>query len=89
MPGHAIVASSHVPFGVGLRSCQGQRLARLETFYVVARIVQEFDLVPRDDKPFGKSVQFTLTPDVACRFVKRQGHKQVLPLCDDKTFFAV
>ncbi len=73
LSGHSIAANAHVPFGVGLRSCQGQRLARLETCYVIVRLLQHFNLETRSDgRQFAKSVQFTLTPHVACRFVARR-----------------
>jgi cholestanetriol 26-monooxygenase len=59
------------PFGVGLRACQGQKLAKLEAYYVLARIVQRFHISRTPGGKSSKSVEFTLTPHTAVDFVER------------------
>ena len=65
-----ISTSAHVPFGVGLRSCQGRKLAQLEIHYIMCRILQRFQIVS-SGLPFRKSILFTLTPDTNVKFVAR------------------
>jgi cytochrome P450 len=46
-------AWEYVPFGGGMRTCLGQQKATLETSYVVARMMQEFQKIEsRDDRPW-------------------------------------
>jgi cytochrome P450 len=46
-------AWEYVPFGGGIHTCLGQQKATLETFYVVARMMQEFQKIEsRDNRPW-------------------------------------
>ena len=61
----------HVPFGIGLRSCQGKQLARTEICYILSRILQRFE-IQRTGEAFRKSINFTLTPHTTVQFIQRE-----------------
>lgn len=53
-------AWEYAPFTGGPRMCSGQQKAMLETSYVVARMLQEFQRVEsRDDRPWVGQVRLT------------------------------
>ena len=61
----------HVPFGIGLRSCQGKQLARTEICYILSRILQRFE-IQTTGETFRKTINFTLTPHTTVRFIQRE-----------------
>ncbi|KAH6618930.1 putative P450 monooxygenase [Boeremia exigua] len=56
-----------VPFSGGPRVCIGQNFALTETMYVVARIVQGFELLRRDDEEWREKINITCTGLGGCK----------------------
>ena len=42
---------SFIPFSAGTRSCIGEKMARMELFLIVTRILAKFEVLPDPDKP--------------------------------------
>ncbi|XP_053493209.1 sterol 26-hydroxylase, mitochondrial [Ictalurus furcatus] len=42
---------SSIPFGVGVRACVGRRVAELEMYFVLSRLLQHYELSPVDGAP--------------------------------------
>ncbi|KAM8934041.1 sterol 26-hydroxylase, mitochondrial-like [Pelodytes ibericus] len=68
-------AFSSIPFGYGVRACVGRRVAELEMYLLVARVIKEFELRPdptgAEVKPYARVV---LTPSkpINIQFLKRK-----------------
>ncbi|XP_029942196.1 sterol 26-hydroxylase, mitochondrial [Salarias fasciatus] len=42
---------SFIPFGVGVRACVGKRVAEMEMFFALSRIMQHYEVQPVEDAP--------------------------------------
>uniref|UniRef100_A0A669E873 Cytochrome P450, family 27, subfamily B, polypeptide 1 n=1 Tax=Oreochromis niloticus TaxID=8128 RepID=A0A669E873_ORENI len=63
-----------VPFGVGKRSCIGRRIAELELYLALARIISEFDVKPNPEGASVKPMTRTLlVPEnvISLQFIER------------------
>ena len=71
----AVEAFSSIPFGFGTRMCVGRRIAELELYLLLARIVQQFEIsYPPDAEKVECLTRGVTIPDRAVRvkFVDRQ-----------------
>uniref|UniRef100_A0A672RR94 25-hydroxyvitamin D-1 alpha hydroxylase, mitochondrial n=2 Tax=Sinocyclocheilus grahami TaxID=75366 RepID=A0A672RR94_SINGR len=63
-----------VPFGVGKRSCVGRRIAELEVYLALARILMHFNVEPAEDSdPVQPMTRTLLVPEkqINLRFIER------------------
>jgi cytochrome P450 len=51
-----------IPFGAGKRACVGQTLGRLEGNVMLARIAQDFEVIPEDHKPIELKSDLSIHP---------------------------
>ncbi|MBS7807762.1 cytochrome P450 [Variovorax sp. PCZ-1] len=58
--GTAPVKHSYLPFGLGERACPGAAFASQESVLILARIVQQFELLPQGDQPPQPVARLTL-----------------------------
>ncbi|XP_022076963.2 sterol 26-hydroxylase, mitochondrial [Acanthochromis polyacanthus] len=42
---------SFIPFGVGVRACVGKRLAEMEMYFALSRLIQNYQVQPEDGSP--------------------------------------
>lgn len=50
--GRLVKPDHFIPFGNGARSCMGYKLVQFLTFSVLANLMKEFDISPRDNESF-------------------------------------
>jgi cytochrome P450 len=63
--GHKIHAFASLPFGYGIRSCVGRRIAELELYLAIARMSQKFEIHPHEGGKFDAQLRTMLTPGTA------------------------
>ncbi|XP_072291684.1 sterol 26-hydroxylase, mitochondrial [Eucyclogobius newberryi] len=51
---------SYIPFGVGVRACVGKRVAEMEMYFALARLMQQYEVRPEDRAPVIKPKTRTL-----------------------------
>ncbi|KAM9483747.1 sterol 26-hydroxylase, mitochondrial [Clarias gariepinus] len=65
---------SSIPFGVGVRACVGRRVAELEMYFALSRLLQQYEVLPVDGAPTVEPKTRTLlipsTP-INLRFIPR------------------
>ncbi|XP_037332343.2 sterol 26-hydroxylase, mitochondrial [Pungitius pungitius] len=65
---------SFIPFGVGVRACVGKRVAEMEMFLALSRLIQHYDVRPEPgDPPVGAKTRTLLIPakPINLRFLPR------------------
>ena len=50
--GRLVKPEHFIPFGNGVRSCMGYKLVQFLTFFILANLMKEFDISPRDNTSF-------------------------------------
>ncbi|KAG7259383.1 hypothetical protein CRUP_027286 [Coryphaenoides rupestris] len=70
--GHAPHPYSSIPFGVGVRACLGKRVAELEMFFTLSRLMQHYEVLPKDpdDVPKTRTLMIPGKP-IDLRFLPR------------------
>ncbi|XP_076603334.1 sterol 26-hydroxylase, mitochondrial [Chaetodon auriga] len=69
-----------IPFGFGVRGCVGRRIAELQMYLVLSRLIRQFEIKPDPTMREFKCInRITLTPDrpVSLHFVDRGGENAV------------
>ncbi|CAG2179395.1 unnamed protein product, partial [Oppiella nova] len=59
----AINTHACLPFGLGVRSCIGRRVAEVQMQFLLSRIVQKFELSATTDKEIGIKLRMITTPE--------------------------
>ncbi|XP_056157155.1 cytochrome P450 27C1 isoform X3 [Lampris incognitus] len=69
---------SFIPFGVGVRACVGKRVAELEMYFALTRLMQHYEVQPEDGAPVVEPKTRTLlvpAKPINLRFLPRQEHE--------------
>ncbi|XP_066520976.1 sterol 26-hydroxylase, mitochondrial [Hoplias malabaricus] len=65
---------SSIPFGVGVRACVGKRVAELEMYFTLSRLMQQYEVHPVDGSPSIQPKTRTLlipSKPISLRFIPR------------------
>ncbi|XP_038853226.1 cytochrome P450 27C1-like [Salvelinus namaycush] len=65
---------SSIPFGVGVRACVGKRVAELEMYFALSRLMQHYEIQPEDGAPTTEPKTRTLlipSKPITLRFLPR------------------